>query len=474
MMEITVYNGKYECDLGAGAAARARHGAANAGQASSFDACVGLFEWVRSNGGMTASVTITSNNGLRGLAATVDIARDGHVIEMPQNLLLTLARATKSRAGIALAPIADQLYDLSILATDLILARRDRDFAHWYVEALPSALDKHPVLCDDELSKTILGISSAGIIAAELKMIVREDYRRISNLLPAADLFDLDEFGWAFCNVLSRAFTLKIGSADFQPTIVPVVCMMNHSAHPNCKLRVSGDVVHVDALTDITRGDELTISYGVRANIEMLAVWGFCTEGNPERRAALAVPAITDRRFPLLSLNAERNGASPRFWSGIIAPSYSSLETQALFAFLRSRQAFRLEDQPGNACADSFSHPKTRLNEIGALRDLLAACNKQAASIRERVASLEAGARERLLAHMAELAAHSELKVLSHFACLAESAIAVLEIDDSDRARAALHGIADDGYLAALRLSWDTLWTCSRERVSHPFAARNN
>ena len=113
--------------------------AANAARPDDLDACASLLEWFRSNGGVTAPVAVASEGGLRGLAAARDIARGSHAIDVPASLLLTLATAMKSRAGKALAPIADQLHARSILATHLILLRRDRTFPCHYVDALPSS-----------------------------------------------------------------------------------------------------------------------------------------------------------------------------------------------------------------------------------------------------------------------------------------------------------------------------------------------
>ena len=431
--------------------------AANAARSDDLDACASLFEWVRSNGGVTAPVAVASQDGLRALVATRDIARGSHAIDVPASLLLTLGTAMKSRAGLALAPIADRLHPRSILATHLILSRRDRTFPYRYVDTLPSSQDDHPVLCSEELFRALAG-TSAGTIAAQIKATIQADHQQISNCLPMKDMVDLEEFRWAFCNVLSRTFNVKLGTGEFQLVMTPVVDLLNHSDRPNCLMVTSADRIHVEALHDIKRGDELTISYGELPNIALLAIWGFCLERNSRNQVLLAVPTVTEElvRF---SLSSERTGDSFRFWSGSIAPRYVSLETQKLFAFLRSRQSLPFKDQWSTETRmDAYSQPISRQQEIGVLHDFLAACNAKADSIRKHALASDSAMQIHPLARAAALAARGELDVLSHFTHLAEHAIETLEIDDVESARVSLSGIADEGYADALRASWETLW----------------
>jgi len=418
-----------------------------------FDVYARLFAWLRANAGEIGSIAVAQDGNSRGLVANTDIARGSRILYVPANLFVTLHAAKRARAGVALEPIASCLNARSILATHLIFSRRAINNGHAYLDVLPPSFDTHPVICSEQ-SFAALANTGASQYAAAIRETIDEDYRRIADHLSPEERFDRSEFGWAFCNVLTRCFLRTTDPGGMNLVMVPVLDLTNHSAQPNCTGHFSSEGHHLEALTDIVRGEELTISYGANGNDKLLALWGFCLDENPEKRAWLSAPAITDELVSFVVASGRRSDRL-QIRAAHLAPGYAAPEVQAFFGFLRCRQTHPFEsDWPKAECAHSYLQPASRINEIGALRDFLAACDARAALIRANVASTP----DQHLARMAALAVQDELEALSGFRRMAEFAIKVLETDDAELAWAALLGIADDAYVTALRSSWGKLW----------------
>lgn len=139
--------------------------------------------------------------------------------------------------------------------------------------------------------------------------------------IPLTPVFEA-EYGWASSVLLSRATSSGAGRAAAAAaggstappfTLVPMMDCVNHSLDPNSEYfydPVAGDFT-VTSTRAISRGDEITISYGPLSNARLMRLYGFALPCNPHDTVALYTP-----HSPVLKgRSSQRDGAAPSTFS---------------------------------------------------------------------------------------------------------------------------------------------------------------
>lgn len=118
--------------------------------------------------------------------------------------------------------------------------------------------------------------------------------------IPLTPVLEL-QYGWASSVLLSRATSSSAdravaaaaGNSAAPPfTLVPVMDCINHSLDPNCEYNydpAAGDFI-VTSTRAVSRGEEMTISYGPLSNARLLRLYGFALPSNPHNTVTLYTP----------------------------------------------------------------------------------------------------------------------------------------------------------------------------------------
>lgn len=97
---------------------------------------------------------------------------------------------------------------------------------------------------------------------------------------------DANALGWALSAVSSRAF--RVRGPDAPASMLPLIDIANHCFEPNVAVKPGPQgSVCLQALTPLSPGEPLLMSYGALPNDFLLMDYGFIIPGNPNDRAAL-------------------------------------------------------------------------------------------------------------------------------------------------------------------------------------------
>jgi hypothetical protein len=165
------------------------------------------------------------------MIATVDIAADDSVLDVPFTMMMTLNTAQNG----PLQPVVNtkQLTPTNIMALHLLNEKfnASSNFLPW-IQMLPDTFET-PMFWSDEELQDLVG-STVYSVTKKRKQTLTADYNNIFGVLfdefPA--LFDkasytLDAYKWAVSTVWARSFVFNIDGSQV-PVIVPFADMFEH------------------------------------------------------------------------------------------------------------------------------------------------------------------------------------------------------------------------------------------------------
>jgi hypothetical protein len=405
-----------------------------------------LIAWFVQQGGRAPAVALCKRGGLRGMFAQRDIGEGEVVLHAPRHVVLTLHGALNSPLGLRLLTLP--LSVESMFAVFLLQTRRRGDYWKPMVDAMPASFAGLPIHFN-RADWDLLDASGAQRRAGHRAEVIRRDHKAINKALLRADRFTLREFTWAWWAAATRGFGLSI-HGKHESGMVPFADMLNHSQEPNATW--AGDHsrgMDVKALRRIRKGEEITISYGTKANTEWLASYGFCVEDDLADTVTLAFGLPKGHFLPQMWPTRYPRGASLGF---TVDRNPEGKAVRRMFSFLR------LCSLPDHAAARAL--PETSEsdgervpalgadNEREALELLTASCEMR---LREYPTTLEED--ERLLAQgllsarqrFAVMARSGEKRVLLDYIQMSHRARAALAMDGEARREALAQAIARGG-----------------------------
>lgn len=364
-----------------------------------------LLDWVRANGGSTGSLAIRRSAGIRGLHLEDAVASGGEVLYVPRQLAITADVAKSSLVGQQIAAGGRNVSERGYIAAFLLSMRKKDGFWKPYIDILENALFTHPLFFFSE-NKAILNkwfYTSSCIVAFNDEC--EREFANITESLRAADRFTIQEFTWAFCCVMSRAFTIKTGDRK-TIALMPLLDLMNHSFSENCTYKFEEDGCHISALRTVGAEEACSINYGNIGNHQLYPTWGFHIDGNPYNSAYIYFPS--DQKLFLCPTD------------------YDSPPVREMFSFLRDKH---ISSKSTPERSGGPSDLIRREVELASLKDLLLVCKWNIKS-REAVFDQEnfpPNAMQSPGFHDLIFAYRNEMQIVEHYLKLATLAIRLLQ-----------------------------------------------
>ena len=293
---------------------------------------------VVSNGGFVHS-DLRFLEETRTLTVSQNVAKGEVVLQIPSKNFMT-----KNRAVSMCQPWLEDILaadDTSVrwtnstpdLAIAVAMASCSSHDSYLYLHSLPesSSFDALPRRWSDEDIQHLLKGTSLLKHVVSAKAGASEDYRllqeRYRNFLTGANQTEstqpfpsFEKFSDMLAAVTSRAF--QIGTTDEEIAIVPILDLGNHSRgksetklgrkNVSYEYDASKDAMIVKASDDIDSGESIRLTYGAKANAQLLLNYGFCIQDNVEPDGS----SNDILEFRALSSSVEDSGENPRESSG--------------------------------------------------------------------------------------------------------------------------------------------------------------
>lgn len=268
-----------------------------------MDACKKLLDWAETNG---ARVCFTINGRTRKVHATkqIDVGQEicfipGHllfsssVVQMSpviQHFNQSLNEAPDKKIDISGYPFA---IDIVSMALFIVYEKYNQPLSFWrpYLDSLPQKYNLP--ICWEE-SKILYLLRNTPL---EFKTIERRRWaQKVVDVVSQSchkffsdDTWNLENFIWAFCTILSRAFPKATTTSEIENWITlseiclyPVLDMLDHKRNQKIHWDMRKDGVAFLAGEELIEGTEVLNNYSLKGNENLLENYGFVLEHNPE------------------------------------------------------------------------------------------------------------------------------------------------------------------------------------------------
>ena len=315
----------------------------------------GLVQWLESNGmylsdkytwGKTAHPLKVESETVedfevsgRGLLARKEIQQGESIVSVPPVCLMTRARAVET-LGERVVP--ETMGDYVALALLLIQERAKGDKSFWapYIKILPTVEEVGQTWTWPQEDLDMLKGSGVVDASLNLRRKLQADFAQVeaqtigpNGLEQSA--FTWEAWEWAFSMLFSRAINLR---ETEELALVPYADLLNHS--PYCssyffynKIPLSNDrEVTLYADRSYAKNDQVLISYGQKANSELILLYGFVVDRNLFDEVDITVSLDTeDPRYEEKVAFLKMQGLKPAMQFPLLIDRYSS----ELMQFLR-------------------------------------------------------------------------------------------------------------------------------------------
>lgn len=255
-----------------------------------------FMEWCTKNGAEVKNVGIKDlGNGEYGMTARRMLQEGEEFLHLPKKLMLSTAAAQSSRLGQLLQEdlVLKNMPNVA-LALFLILEFHAGEASFWspYISILPRSFNTVLYFAVEDLE--LLRGSAVIDDALKLHRSILRQYAYFHRVLrthplaksvPYRDCFTYDLYRWAVSAVMTRQNAIPTGAGSHSSSsvlaLVPLWDMCNHSSGKLCTdYDPEKDELKCLAMRDFQEGDEVTIFYGKRSNLEFLIHNGFVYPGN--------------------------------------------------------------------------------------------------------------------------------------------------------------------------------------------------
>jgi len=250
---------------------------------SPLDAATEFRNWLALGGARFEDVTIRMYAaGYRGVHAARDIAKDTRVIEIPEDMILSpqVAAAESKWCGV----VSEVTKNTHATMACALLERP----AKWmpYINMLPKTYDEMPTFWVDDPKRNgwIKGTHTA-TMAAAMRQNLKASYEELKKANPEWSV-SLDEYIWARLAVSTRTFAFRKGSGSDQGPmtqgLVPLADLLNHMPKANVVWSFDSKrrAFVMIATENISAGQVVYDSYGLKSNNVLFADYGFALEGD--------------------------------------------------------------------------------------------------------------------------------------------------------------------------------------------------
>lgn len=163
-----------------------------------------------------------------------------------------------------------------------ILLRKENpeELFYKYFKFLPKNLEHFPLF----YNKTELNLLKSSFFTEDLKNYLKsdfQDFNKLSELFPELKKFDKYDYIKASLIVNSRLFYIENkGKEEYM--MVPISDLFNHSFENNAHWRLNNETnsFEIYSTKSIEEGEEISLSYGEKGNLDLLLYYGFTIKSN--------------------------------------------------------------------------------------------------------------------------------------------------------------------------------------------------
>ena len=235
--------------------------------------------------GVSCSFHAASFEGLRGAAASRDVAAGDVLCTLPPSSWITARECAAVEEGLSDDP--------ALLLWTLREHRRgDASLYAPLLQSLPHGR-LHTGLTLSSRALQRLGETLCGQQALRLREAARAQYEELQPVLERSGVAaDFDLYCWAVEIWQSYAVTVSCGGVR-ETALLPLLFLLNHRAENAHAVRFSvpdaqDGVLRVRAERDCARGEQLFLSYGHLPNAHLLCFYGFALKDNPHEEVPLS------------------------------------------------------------------------------------------------------------------------------------------------------------------------------------------
>ena len=220
------------------------------------------------------------SDSYRFCQATENIYKKDLLLRVPLESLITLDVARKSEIG---HYINDELekkltFPRHSLLTIFLMGEIDKgNQSKWkfYVDFLPSSYDSFPIFYKEKEYEYLKGTQFLESIKSE-KEIIKADYNILMKNIPGFAKYDLNYFSKIMEVVTSRVFSVVINNKK-ETILAPFADILNHKRPTDTIWDFDNTInsFYIRSLSNITKGEEIFDSYGIKSNRNYLLYYGF-------------------------------------------------------------------------------------------------------------------------------------------------------------------------------------------------------
>lgn len=273
---------------------------------SSLDA---FADWIHARLGTSSPpfrlAFVDKNQDNATLYATRPIAKDDVFVSVPEACILKPDRAARSPTSALLqaVPALASMPSLTLILQLLLEADNPSSAYAPYIGVLPSSFSI-PLTIFSVADILALAPSRASEAAIRTLRATVRDYTHIYTLLQrnripslSLALLSWENYTWATAVAMTRQNDIPSGDKTLC-ALVPIWDMCNHAPGPaTTSVGISeeeGVVVESRAMRNFDEGDDISMSYGQRGNVDLLLYSGFVQAGNEYDRVPLDLQ-LTDQ-----------------------------------------------------------------------------------------------------------------------------------------------------------------------------------
>ena len=226
---------------------------------------------------------ITEN--YRYCRATKDIYEKEMLFKIPLQSLITLDTAKKSQIGIYFTDELNKKIKSpkQSLLTAFLLNEMDKgDQSNWkfYLDFFPSNYSSFPTFYSEKELEYLKGSQFLEMVEKR-KNYIKYDYDILIKEIPGFSKYDFNLFKKMKEVVGSRVFGVQINNRS-NIILVPFADLLNHNRRVKTYWGFNNTMnsFYIRSIGNITKGDEVFCTYGIKANKVYLLHYGFTVENN--------------------------------------------------------------------------------------------------------------------------------------------------------------------------------------------------
>ena len=261
--------------------------------------------------------------------ATENIFDKDILIRVPLEALMTLDGARQSRLGIYFTPQLEKKLNSphhSLLSTFMLTEIDKGAQSKWkyYFDFLPADYNNFPIFYGEKEFSFLKGTQFLELLQKKKKEM-KEDYDLLINVIPGYSKYDYNLFKKMREVISSRVFGVTIKGKK-NDIIAPYADMLNHKRpkQTHWNFDDTSNSFVIKGAGNVTKGEEVFDSYGIKCNSRFLLNYGFTVENNEdnefkiililnesspyfkEKKAFLGYKS-TSRKFSLVLNNKDEN-----------------------------------------------------------------------------------------------------------------------------------------------------------------------